>query len=141
HVVGSYALKCSTRTNNDVFEVDLALEFAKSCWQKKDHTNYVYHRKRGLYLAYVAKQVSAITDIISSVQFGYAGGDRLKPILVITPSGKLGSLCRFHVSAFASIANSFVFGKFAPDRCHLDSSALTPNCKLDSTPLYNSSIL
>lgn len=141
HKVGSYALNCSSRNEDNIFVIDLALEIPKECWQKKDYLNYVYHRKRAFYLAYVAKKLQSFKDIVGSVQFSFFHGDHLKPILVLTPAGKLQSICRFHLLPFAAQDKSFVYQRFSLDKLNVQSSVFDETLSLLSSPVYNSSIL
>ena len=141
HKVGSYALNCLVKNEVNLFVIDLGLEIPKECWQKKDYLNYVYHRKRAFYLAFIAKKLQSFTDIVSSVQFAFLHGDHLKPILVVTPANRLQSLCRFHILPFAAQDKSFVLQKFMPDKCNVQSAVFDASLHLSSSPMYNSSIL
>lgn len=140
--IGSYQLNCLTKNSDNLFIIDLALEFPRQCWQCKDHRNYIYHRKRAYYLAYIAKFLqSSSKDIVSSTEFAYLNGDHLKPIIVLTPSGKLGSICRFHILAYAEQYKPFLFRKFSPQLCNIQAEQFDMNQSLKFSPIYNSSIL
>lgn len=135
-VIGSYALKCNARKNNDnLFEIDLLLEIPKQCWQKKDYQDYVYHYKRAFYLAYIAKHLVQFNDIILGAQFRYFNGDPLKPCIYIVPSGPLTLSYRFNILAAPALDKSFVFKNFHPNKCNIQ------NLNLPSTPFYNQAIL
>lgn len=138
HVIGSYSLKCISRSDEACFDIDLALEIPKSCWQRNDHLNYIYHRKRALYLAYIAKHLQ-LFDFIKSVEFKYLDSNFWKPILVVTPIGKLGRYCNFIISAFPAEDKSFVYQKFHFSKLNIREETL--NYNQVSSPFYNSAIL
>ncbi|OTF70056.1 hypothetical protein BLA29_008867, partial [Euroglyphus maynei] len=102
HVVGSYALQCNSRNNDDHFEIDLLLEIPKICWQKKDHMDFVYHCKRAFYLAYISQHLTHCNDLILGLQFRHFNGDHLNPCIHVIPTGKLGLHYRFNILATAS---------------------------------------
>lgn len=140
HVIGSYALNCISRWNDSHFEVDLALEIPPTCWQRHDYLNYVYHRKRALYLAYIAKQLAAF-EMTSSVQFKYQNSDHWKPVVVARASGKLASYVTFIITAFPSEAKSFLPQRFHFSKLNIRDDEAVKCYKLQSSPFYNSSIL
>ena len=139
--IGSYQYDCLVKDQHNLFIIDLALEIPKECWQKNDHFNYVYHRKRGLYLAYIGLKLQTFKSIVSSVEFGLQNGDHLKPILLLTPAGKLSTFCQFKILPFPSQSKSFVFRNFSPNKCNVQAKVFDQNSKLQFSPLYNSSIL
>lgn len=156
--VGSYALGCIASQGKGIssaessssddqtsshFVIDLALEIPKECWQKKDHLNYVYHRKRAFYLAYVANRLQKWNSLLASVHFAFHHGDHMKPMIVLTPAGKLASICRFHILAFAPVEKkaSFALTRFAPERCNVQAALFDATLHLPATPHYNASLL
>ena len=87
-IIGSFAMCTSVKPDA---HVDLALEIPKECIQAKDHLNQRYLRKRALYLVAVAKQLKKC-PLVADMKFTFHHGNRLKPILIVSPSGKFGKL-------------------------------------------------
>lgn len=141
HVVGSYVLKCNSRNNDEHFEIDLLLEIPNSCWQKKDHMNFVYHHKRAFYLAYIAQHLTYCNHLVLGLQFMCFNGDHLNPCIHIIPTGKHALNYRFNIFATASYGKSFVYKTFHPTKCLIQNQALGMNEEFKSTPYYNQTIL
>ncbi len=176
--VGSYALGCIAREAVKVaeeeqqqqqqhhrFVVDLAVEIPKGCWQKRDQLNYVYHRKRAFYLAYLANKLQkwvvvgrgdsincSSTLQLGSVHFAFHQGDHMKPMVVLTPADrKLAALVRFHLLAYAPTEkkSSFAYSRLGPERCNIQAALFdatlqqqdTTSSSPAPTPHYNASIL
>jgi len=81
-LVGSYQLDTFLKQN---VNIDLLLVMPKECLQAKDHLNQRYLRKRAVYLAHVAEQLSQ-TQLLSKVEFSYFMENPLKPTAVLTPA-------------------------------------------------------
>lgn len=69
-----------------------------------DYLNERYHRKRALYLAYIA-QALLEADFVENLEFTYQDDCHLKPVLLITPKGKM--LLHFLCNSF--LYNFFLF--------------------------------
>lgn len=79
NVVGSFNLDtlCAVEP-----VIDVAIEIPHACWQVKDHLNFRYHRKRALYLVYIAQH---LLELNIEMKFAYQHECHLKPILLIKP--------------------------------------------------------
>uniref|UniRef100_H2YJS5 Nucleolar protein 6 n=1 Tax=Ciona savignyi TaxID=51511 RepID=H2YJS5_CIOSA len=134
-VVGSYQLNTGIKQHLDV---DLLLIMPKECMQEKDHLNQRYLRKRAAYL-YVASYLHA-NDY--DVKFGYFHQETLKPILVVTPTGKLEKVViRLHV---CPEAGSLKVGRFAPGKSNVRFNwfyGKQGEGNFPSTPHYNHLVL
>lgn len=119
--------------------VDILIEIPRESFERDDYLNYTYHRKRALYLAYLAAHLKKTSALVQDVLFESLPGDLSRPILLVHPSGKLNQRVVFRIYASAS-ADLVAVEKLLPDRnCILETGAT----KLDSmpTPLYNVSVL
>ena len=81
-IIGS----CSTNTMvGPELIVDVAVEIPPTVIKKADCENYVYFKKRAMYLAYIAAHLD--DDLFEKKSFY---GNQMKPMLKIVPRGKLG---------------------------------------------------
>ncbi|XP_002731732.1 nucleolar protein 6, partial [Saccoglossus kowalevskii] len=136
-VIGSYLLETCTKPN---MHVDIVLQIPKVCLQRKDYLNFVYHRKRALYLACIAHQLKNV-DYLENIKYSYMNGDYFKPILILKPSGKIGKsyVIRVHTCLPESFCKLSICH---PDRNNVRVDWFTgrqgePNTP---TPHYNNSI-
>ena len=69
----------------------------QDCLQAKDNLNYRYFHKRALYLSIVAGhlQKKRKTCELQTVEFSFASGNPLLPILVLTPKGTGMEILKF----------------------------------------------
>lgn len=134
-VVGAYAFDAATGSN---ITVDVMIEMPTKLFQTRDYQNYVYIKKKAIYLAYIASNIT--NDIAESKKFV---GTDLKPMLKIVPSGKLGAKMNvlIHLSAHKE---TFRLIKFLPEKNNVRSKWFFDDVKerdLLPTPHYNSIIL
>ncbi|XP_052891301.1 nucleolar protein 6 [Anopheles moucheti] len=131
--------------------VDLLLELPEKCLHKEDYLNLRYHYKRTHYLCTIAEHLlkqSGEEKIVSSVRFEPLKGDRLKPVLVMTPDGEGFTrkvLFQLHVVADG---NSFPKKRFLPHRNNVRPAMIGQGESISTeeyenlpTPHYNASIL
>ncbi|XP_068422667.1 nucleolar protein 6 [Clinocottus analis] len=142
-LIGSYPLGTCTKPR---IMVDLAVTIPADVLHPKDVINQRYPRKRALYLAGLAQCLASSSDI-GSMRYSCLHGNRLRPILLLTPSGKDSSsfTLRVHVCPPP--------GFFKPSRFHPQKNNIrtewysglqTSQCESEPeppTPHYNSSVL
>ncbi|KAI8481867.1 Nucleolar protein 6 [Branchiostoma belcheri] len=139
-VVGSYLLGFCTKPD---MNVDVLLEIPKECLQAKDYLNHRYHRKRALYLAYLAARLDN-QDLFTSVKFTFFHQDCNKPVLLLKPSGKAGKHYTIRLHACPP-EGFFKPNRFHPNKNNIRSDWYTgkgqdQECE-PPTPHYNNSIL
>lgn len=138
-VIGSHAVSTVVGPS---FKVDVVVEIPAKCFQKENYLNQVYHKKKALYLAYLALQLQTRSSA-ESCQFTFLQGNRFNPIIVLRPKGRRD--LQIHVHA-CSEQNAFKLNRFLPATSNVRSS-LFANSRPDSsdelqaTPHYNSSVL
>ena len=134
-IVGSWAMGLGIKGS----VVDIVVQIPSGCWERDDHLNYNYHRKRALYLARLATHLQGVEELVEDLQFETVNGDLSRPLLLIHPSGKLNQRIVFRL--FTSASSEFVAKeKLLPNRCCIakpSSDVLTG----EPTPFYNNSIL
>ena len=86
--------------------IDVNLVIPKQCWEQDDHLNYRYHRKRALYLSYVAAHLRNRKDLIRDIEFDALEADPARPLLILHPEGKLNA--RATIRLLASPPPDFV---------------------------------
>ncbi|CAL7937003.1 unnamed protein product [Xylocopa violacea] len=135
--IGSYIFDAAT---GPIITIDIMVEMPAKIFQKQDYQNYRYIKKKAIYLAHIASNIT--NDIAATTKFI---GDNLRPILKIVPSGKLGNKINVlvHVSAQEG---SFRLSRFLPEKNNVrprwffrDNKNVTDD--LPPTPYYNSIIL
>lgn len=144
-VIGSYA----TRTlNGPAVVVDVAVEMPAQFFQKHDHLNLIYHKKRALYVQRLAQALAQWPSGATDVRFVFAGGDRLRPVVEVRAPKAAGvRQLRIRVHA-AGEPNAFKLSRFLPAtsnvRASLFGDAVAP-AEADAEPLptphYNASVL
>ncbi|KAF2399987.1 Nrap protein [Trichodelitschia bisporula] len=138
-VAGSYPLKTTTGSSSDLV-LDIIVTMPQDIFQEKDYMNFRYFYKRAFYLACLAAGIKANKQHAFDLKFDYLHGNRLLPILVVTPDEKDAG---FKVVILpAVLKNVFPVEKLLP----------TVNCvrpkvlgeekdePLRPTPFYNASI-
>lgn len=106
-IIGSYAFDAAI---GPYISVDIMIEMPAKVFQNQDYQNYRYMKKKAIYLAHIA---SNITDEIAEHKSFV--GNNLRPILKIVPSGKLGNKINvlIHISAEEG---SFKLSRFLPEK-------------------------
>ncbi|XP_033188012.1 nucleolar protein 6 Mat89Ba [Bombus vancouverensis nearcticus] len=136
-IIGSYVFEAAVGSN---ITVDIMIEMPAKMFQKQDYLNYRYIKKKMIYLAYIASNIT--DDIAESKRFM---NDTLKPVLKIVPSGKLGTKINvlIHISAQEG---SFRLSRFLPEKNNVRPQWFFGETKniaenFVPTPHYNSIIL
>uniref|UniRef100_A0A8C4IX76 Nucleolar protein 6 n=1 Tax=Dicentrarchus labrax TaxID=13489 RepID=A0A8C4IX76_DICLA len=143
-LIGSYPLGTCTKPR---IMVDLAVTIPADVLHPKDVVNQRYPRKRALYLAGMAEYLASSSDI-GTMRYSCLHGNRLRPVLLLTPPGKDSS--SFTVCVHVCPPPGF----FKPNRFHpqrnnirtewytgLQSSLSGKVSGEPPTPHYNSSVL
>ncbi|KZC04307.1 Nucleolar protein 6 [Dufourea novaeangliae] len=134
-IIGSYAYDAMIGLN---ITVDVMIEMPAKMFQKQDYQNYRYLKKKAIYLAYIASNIT--DDIVEEKKFI---GDSLRPMLKIVPSGKLGTKINVLVHITAQ-EESFKLNRFLPEKNSIRPGWFfqqETNEDLPPTPYYNSIIL
>ncbi|XP_048851490.1 nucleolar protein 6 isoform X2 [Brienomyrus brachyistius] len=141
-VVGSYPLGTCIKPR---VSVDLAVIMPPAVLQPKDALNQRYPRKRALYLAGLAQHLLS-SPVIGSLRYSCLHGNRLRPLLLVTPPGADSNsiTLRLHVCPSPGF---FKPSRFHPLRNNVRTywytglEAPTADTKEPPTPHYNSSVL
>ena len=143
-IIGSYGVQTVI---GPVINVDLGIEMPAKCFRKGDNLNEIYHRKRALFLCYLANHFAKNKDVIEEIQFSLYRNEPLKPLLVITPAGKLSKKVIFYLYLFAA-PDTFKLSRFIPETNNVRPSLFDGDCATNTkpedypaTPYYNSTIL
>lgn len=152
NVVGSYGLKSASRARKTV-EIDMTVTMPSSLFQEKDYLDYRYFYKRAYYLACIAAGIQDSQGGVSHLRFWNFRDDRLKPILVVSPTlgnsaaSQQGDAPKWQINIIPCIgADVFSLEKISPIRTSVRSSKGSEtngngkNDKPAATPFYNSSI-
>ncbi|XP_033341934.2 nucleolar protein 6 Mat89Ba [Megalopta genalis] len=134
-VIGSYGYNAIVGPN---ITVDVMIEMPAKMFRKLDYKNYTYIKKKAIYLAYIASNIT--DDIAEERKFV---GDHLRPILKIVPTGKLGTKINVLVHITAQ-EESFKLNRFQAEKNGVRPkffSVKAANECLPPTPHYNSIIL
>lgn len=140
NLIGSYPLGTCTKPR---ISVDLAVTIPASVLQPKDALNQRYPRKRAVYLAGLAKHLTSSSTTLS-IRYSCLHGNRLRPLLLITPPGKEIFTVRVHACPPPGF---FKPSRFHPQRNNVRTEWYTglEAAKQESgepaTPHYNSSVL
>lgn len=125
--------------------VHVCVELPERFFQKADHSNGVYHRKRALYLSRVALKLQNWAEV-AECAFSYLHNDPLQPVLVVKPPGK-------HVTFKIRVVGSgeaFKLERFAPEKSNVKhlrvgkkkgKTLAVAGDEQTPTPHYNSEIL
>lgn len=133
--IGSWAIGLTGKG----ISVDILIEIPQESLERDDYLNYTYHRKRALYLSYVAAHLQKASTLVQEIQFETFSGDLSRPILRIEPTGKLNQRVIFRIYASAP-ADLVAVEKLLPDRNCIPGTG-TKKSDSKSTPLYNVSVL
>lgn len=125
--------------------VDVALEMPEKCFQKEDYRNLIYDQKRALYLATVGSKLKELpTFAADQFAYNYHANNPLKPVLELTPEGKIGKhlLLRLYITAPKGI---FKLSRFVPWNNNIRPSFFGDEWdkseELPSTQHYNANVL
>ncbi|XP_017858430.1 PREDICTED: nucleolar protein 6 [Drosophila arizonae] len=125
--------------------VDVALEMPEKCFQKEDYRNLIYDQKRALYLATVASKLKELPAFAADhFAYNYHANNPLKPVLELTPTGKIGKhlSLRLYITAPKAI---FKLSRFVPWNNNVRPSFFGDKWDesetLPSTQHYNANVL
>ncbi|KAK0147285.1 Nucleolar protein 6 [Merluccius polli] len=139
-LVGSYPLGTCVKPR---VTVDLAVTIPAEVLQVKDDMNQRYPRKRALYLAGLAQHLSSSPEV-GSMRYSCLHGNRLRPLLLLTPSESSNFTVRLHACLPPGY---FKPSRFHPQRNNIRTKWYTglessdPESPEPPTPHYNSSVL
>lgn len=138
-VIGSHAVSTVV---GPTFTVDVVVEIPAKFFQKDNYLNQVYHKKKALYLAFLALQLQKRSSA-EQCRFTFGKGNRFNPIIELKPKGIKHLLINIHA---CSEQNSFKLNRFLPSTSNVRSSLFTNlsrnlSDELNATPHYNSSVL
>lgn len=144
-LIGSFALGTIMNSNT---VIDIALEIPRRFWVKSDHLNYRYHLKRALYITYLAHKFNQEGNgIVANCHFSFWNENQLKPVLILTPNGKIGKYCSVALHCYPELY-SFKPSRFLPVKNNVrkewffsGNSQVSEDIDAFPTPYYNSSIL
>lgn len=142
NVIGSYPLGTCTKPR---ISVDLAVTIPADVLHPKDALNQRYPRKRALYLAGLAQHLASSPDS-GTMSYSCLHGNRLRPLLLLTPAGKdsFSFTVRLHACPPPGF---FKPSRFHPQRNNIRTEWYTGSKASQSesseppTPHYNSSVL
>lgn len=142
--IGSFRSK--TVINEDPM-IDMCVDIPNDFFSKGNHLNGIYHRKKALYLSFLASKLSKWNQI-SECKFSYAHGNPFQPILIFRPAGKYGKHLVFSLRAVCS-EESFKIERLSPEKSNVKQLKVVSKCdskivkneEHSATPHYNSSIL
>lgn len=139
-LIGSYPLGTCTKPN---VMVDLVVIMPSDILQEKDALNQRYPRKRALYLAGLAQHLTTSSDI-GTLTYSCLHGNRLRPVLLLSPPGKDSSSFSVRIHACPP-PGFFKPSRFHPQRNNIRTEWYTgiPHSEHiePPTPHYNSTLL
>ncbi|RVE68306.1 hypothetical protein OJAV_G00090780 [Oryzias javanicus] len=141
-LIGSYPLGTCIKPH---IRVDLAVTIPAEVLQEKDFLNQRYPRKRALYLAGLALHLSSSSEV-GTLRYSCLHGNRLRPVLLLTPPGKDSSSVTVRLHACPP-PGFFKPNRFHPERNNVRTEWYTgvqtaqPESSDPPTPHYNSSVL
>ncbi|XP_077418497.1 nucleolar protein 6 isoform X2 [Vanacampus margaritifer] len=141
-LIGSYPLGTCTKPR---VVVDLTVTIPADILHPKDFLNQRYPRKRAIYLAGLAQYLTASSDI-GAMSYSCLHGNRLRPVLLLSPPGKDLSILTVRLHACPPP------GFFKPRRFHPQMNNIRTGWYTEAnnsqseiseppTPHYNSSLL
>ncbi|XP_011497829.1 PREDICTED: nucleolar protein 6 [Ceratosolen solmsi marchali] len=137
-VGGSYAI--DTVIGPDA-TIDVLIEMPRSLFRRSDSKNYVYMRKKAMYLAFIGHKLDK--ELVQSMCFM---GNHSNPILKIIPSGKLSKRCVVYAHLVVQ-DTTFPLTKLIPQKNNVKSNWFFKSNDNDvsvttsPTPHYNSTIM
>lgn len=141
-LIGSYPLGTCTKPR---IIVDLVVTIPPDVLHPKDALNQRYPRKRALYLAGLAQHLMSFSDI-GNMRYSCLHGNRLRPVLLLTPPGKETNSFTVRVHACPP-PGFFKPSRFHPQRNNIRTEWYTglqtslAESSEPPTPHYNSSVL
>ncbi|XP_061584958.1 nucleolar protein 6 [Cololabis saira] len=142
NLIGSYPLDTCITPH---IVVDLAATIPGDVLHPKDVLNQRFPRKRALYLAGLAQHLKSSSDI-GTMRYSCLHGNRLRPVLLLTPPGKSSSSFTVCVHVLPP-PGFFKPSRFHPERNNIrtewytgQQTSLTESSE-PPTPHYNSSVL
>ncbi|KAG7481304.1 hypothetical protein MATL_G00065380 [Megalops atlanticus] len=141
-LIGSYPLGTCSKPR---VSVDLAVTIPSAVLHPKDALNQRYPRKRALYLAGLAQHLSSSPDI-GTMRYSCLHGNRLRPLLLLTPPDKDSSSVTLRLHACPP-PGFFKPSRFHPQRNNVRTAWYTglsteqPDAAEPPTPHYNSTVL
>lgn len=138
--------KIGSALTNTVINVDpvldLCVEIPADFFHKGNHLNGIYHRKKALYLSYIALKLSKWHQI-AECKFTFIGGNPFLPVLLLKLNNKIGKRISFQLRAVCG-EESFKIERLSPEKSNikqLNIGNIVKNDEHSATPYYNSSIL
>lgn len=129
--------------------LDVCVEIPAEFFAKGNHLNGIYHRKKALYLSYLAMKLNN-WDQIAECKFTFVNGNPFQAVLVLEPAGKHGKHIHFHLRATCG-EESFKIERLSPEKSNVKqltemkapkkTSTIIKNVEHSATPYYNSTIL
>lgn len=130
--------------------LDICVEIPAEFFSKGNHLNGIYHRKRALYLSYIALKLKK-WDQIADCKFTFVNGNPFQPVIVLEPTEKHGKHIKFHLRAVCG-EESFKIERLSPEKSNVkqltelniskkSSTDIVKNNEHSATPYYNSTIL
>lgn len=141
-IVGSYAIGCSISSK---LCINLQITVPADTYTKNDSINYRYHKKRAAYLAFIASHIKS-HESVTDINYTCLNGSRTKPVLDVTPSGKLNKYLTVRIDLMCE-NEAYKLHRFSPLRNNLREAWLFGEESADNTevgpptPYYNSSVL
>ncbi|KAF2199765.1 Nrap protein [Delitschia confertaspora ATCC 74209] len=147
NATGSYPLKISTRTNEELV-IDMVVTMPGSIFQEKDYLNYRYFYKRAFYLACIVDGLMSSKDHKFKISYDCLNGNYLQPIIIVRPSGDgsaddfSSAKCRIQI-LLAAPDKTFPDNKLRPNsncvRPKVSEEESTKE-KVSPTPFYNATV-
>ncbi|KAK6523969.1 hypothetical protein TWF281_001926 [Arthrobotrys megalospora] len=120
------------KSEHGVINVDLIVQIPSATFLPKDYLEYLYLRKRILYLSYLVLALkNANPPFDCSYASDFIDGDELRPIVLVDCSH---AKCMIRLIPAVSV-DLFPIDKLSPTACRADRKTGTP------TPMYNSSLI
>ncbi|XP_072520710.1 nucleolar protein 6 [Salminus brasiliensis] len=140
-LIGSYPLGACIKPR---VTVDLAVTIPASILHPMDGINQRYSRKRALYLAGLAQHLAS-SPAVGPLHYSCLHGNRLRPLLLVTPAGKDSSSITLRIHALPP-PDFLKPSRFHPQKNNIRTEWFTgrssePESNEPSTPHYNSTVL
>lgn len=122
--------------------VDVCVEMPAEFFHDGNHLNGIYHRKKAVYLSYLAAKLSK-WDAIVECKFTFVKGNPFQAALLLQANGKYGKHIRFQLHAGCNEEN-FKIERFAPEKSNVKqvyNGSIVKNAEHSATPYYNSTVL
>lgn len=122
--------------------IDIYVEMPNEFFHEGNHLNGIYHRKKALYMSYLASSLSKWTGIVEC-KFSFIKGNPFQPALLLQADGKYGKHIRFQLRAACNEEN-FKMERFTPSKSNVKqvyNGNLVKNAEHSATPYYNSTVL